>query len=265
MSVVSRAGRRVERIVARYFDGPVPPTEGLARYVAPLPEWLEDLGLRLAWPVAIVNLVGTVFGFWYYAGRPPLFAPPLVEGQLAAAPVAAWPLIPDSPVATMFIGLSLVAWRFDLDLDLDLDVDADPLHALAFFGCIKLGLWTPFVQLVLNSPEGIAAWLYWFLILSHLAMAVEAFLVHRYARLTVPSVAIALAWYGFNDVVDYFLSVLGGPHHTWIRAEFAASGIDHSLAAHDLAAAWAVVLTFAATFLALATRVEKVKRSGRST
>ncbi|PSP66948.1 DUF1405 domain-containing protein, partial [Halobacteriales archaeon QH_6_68_27] len=33
------------------------------------------------------------------------------------------------------------------------------------------------------------------------------------------------------------------------------------LAAHDLAAAWAVVLTFLATFLALATRVEKVKRA----
>jgi uncharacterized membrane protein YpjA len=254
MSVVSRAGRRIERAVARYFDGSVPPTKGLPRYVAPLPEWLEDLGLRLAWPIAIVNLVGTLFGFWYYAGRPPLFAPPLVEGQLAAAPVAAWPLIPDSPVATMLIGLSLVAWRLDLD--------ADPLHALAFFGCIKLGLWTPFVQLVINGPEGIAAWLYWFLVTSHLAMVAEAFVIHRYARFGVGSVAIAAAWYGLNDLVDYFLSVLGGPHHTWLRAEFTASGVDHALAAHDVAAAWAILLTFVSIFLALATRVETLKGAG---
>lgn len=252
MSVVSRAGRRIERTVARYFDGPVPGRQSLPWYVAPLPAWLEDVGLRLAWPVALVNLVGTLFGFWYYAGRPLEVAPPVVEGQLGVAPLAAYPLVPDSPVATMFIGLSLLAWR--------LDVEADPLHALAFFGCIKLGLWTPFVQLVVNGPGTIPAWLYWFLILSHAAMAAEAFLIHRYARFSVPAVAVALAWYGFNDVVDYFLPVLEGPHHTWLRAELATGRLDHTLPAHDLAAAWAVVLTLLATFLALATRVEKLKR-----
>ena len=254
MSAVNRAGRRLERVVARYFDVRLPESEGLSASVAPLPEWLEDLGLRLAWPVALVNLVGTIFGFWYYAGQPADLAPPLLGGQLGAAPVAAYPLIPDSPVATMFIGLSLVAWR--------LDVDAEPLHMLGFFGCIKLGLWTPFVQLILNGPGGIAAWLYWFLILSHVAMAVEALLIHRYATFSVGSVAVALAWYGFNDVVDYFWPLLEGPHHTWLRTEpFLASGLpDHSVLAHDLAAGWAVVLTLLATFFALATRVEKVKR-----
>ncbi|MUV50775.1 DUF1405 domain-containing protein, partial [Haloarcula sp. CBA1122] len=37
-------------------------------------------------------------------------------------------------------------------------------------------------------------------------------------------------------------------------------GFDHTVLAHDLAGGWAVVLTLMATFLALATRVEKVKR-----
>jgi len=253
MSAVTRVGRRFEQFVARYFDAPLPEADGLPRYVAPLPGWLEDLGLRLAWPIALVNLVGTLFGFWYYAGRPLDLSPPLVEGQLGAAPVVAYPLIPDSPVATMFIGLSLVAWRLDLD--------AGPLHMLAFFGCIKLGLWTPFVQMVLNGPGGIAAWLYWFLILSHLAMAVEAFLIHRYAAFSVGSVAVALAWFGFNDVVDYFVPVFGARHHTWIRGEFVGGMQEHASAVHDLAAAWAVVLTLLATFFALATRVEKVKRN----
>jgi uncharacterized membrane protein YpjA len=234
-------------------DG-LPERPDLPRYVAPLPAWLENLGLRLAWPIAVVNVVGTLFGFWYYAGRPTDLAPPLLGGQLGAAPPAAYPLIPDSPVATLFIAGSLVAWRLDWDLEW--------LHALAFFGCIKLGLWTPYVQLVLNGPGGIPAWLYWFLIGSHLAMVVEAFLIYRYARFTVPAVGVAVAWYGLNDAVDYFVGILGGPHHTWLRAEpFVAVGVpDHSVAAHDLAAGWAVVLTLLATFLALATRVEKVKR-----
>ena len=245
-------GRRLERLVARYFSAPLPGTDGLPRYVAPLPEWLEDTGLRLAWPIALVNLVGTLFGFWYYAGRPLETAPPLVEGQLGAAPLAAWPLIPDSPVATLFIGLSLVAWK--------LDWDADVLHVLAFFGCIKLGLWTPYVQLVLNGSGGIAAWLYWFLILSHLAMMVEAFVIHRYADFSVGAVAVAVGWYAGNDIVDYFLPILDGPHHTWIRAENVQGVMFHSFREHDLAAACAVLLTIAATFLALATRVEKVMR-----
>ena len=254
MAGVAGLGRKLDALVARVFDATLPASEELPRYVAPLPEWLENVGLRLAWPVALVNLVGTLFGFWYYAGRPLEAAPPLVEGQLGAAPVAAYPLIPDSPAATMFIGLSLVAWR--------LDWDAQWLHMLGFFGCIKLGLWTPFVQLVLNGPGGIATWLYWFLILSHLAMALEAFLIHRYATFSVPAVAVALFWYGLNDVVDYFVPVLGGPHHTWLRAEpiVAAGQFDHTVLAHDLAAGWAVVLTLLATFFALATRVEKVKR-----
>ncbi|WP_324757673.1 DUF1405 domain-containing protein [Haloarcula sp. GH36] len=247
-------GGRIEAVVARGFDGPLPETEGLPRYVAPLPEWLENVGLRLAWPIALVNLVGTLFGFWYYAGRPTDLAPPLVEGQLGAAPPLAYPLIPDSPVATMFIGLSFAAWR--------LDWNTEWLHALAFFGCIKLGLWTPYVQLIVNGPAGIATWLYWFLILSHLAMAVEAFLIHRYASFSVPAVAVAAGWYGFNDVVDYFVPVLEGPHHTVLRAEVVAGGLDHTLPAHDLAAGWAVVLTLVATFLALATRAEKLKRGG---
>ena len=242
-------GRRVEGFLARYFDRPLPDRPDLPWYVAPLPGWLEDIGLRLAWPIVLVNLVGTLFGFWYYAGRPLELS---VGGQLGAAPVAAYPLIPDSPVATLFIALSLAAWR--------LGYDADWLHALAFFGCIKLGLWTPYVQLFLNGPEGIPMWLYVFLVVSHLAMAVQAFLIYRYATFSVGVVAVPALWYGFNDVVDYFWPVLEGPHHTTLRAEVVVGGIDHTLPAHDFAAVCAVALTLLATFLALATRIETLKR-----
>jgi uncharacterized membrane protein YpjA len=219
----------------------LPSRADLPWYVAPLPESLEDLALRLAWVIAAINIAGTAFGFWYY------------RFQLADTPLAAWVLVPDSPVATLFIALSFIGYK--------LDWDADWLHALAFFGCLKLGLWTPFVQLVVNGQGALWWGMYWFLIVSHLGMALEAFVIHRYATFSVPAVAVALFWYAGNDLVDYFLRVLDGPHHTALRAEGAVGGFDHSLYAHDLAAACAVALTLLATFLALATRV-KVLEAG---
>jgi len=239
-------GRRFERAVGTVFDAELPSSSGRPQYVAPLPTWLEDIALRLAWPIAIVNLVGTVFGFWYYAGRPLNVEAPLLEGQLGAAPLPAWPVVPDSPMATLLIALSLIAWRLDLQ--------ANWLHVLAFFGCLKLGLWTPFVQLFVNGPEGIATWLYVFLITSHLAMVLEAFVIHRYAEFTLSAIGVATVWYGFNDLVDYFWPVLDGPHHTVLRAEpYVDGAYDHAVLAHDLAAAAAVVLTVGAIVLALGT------------
>ncbi|MFB6109738.1 MAG: DUF1405 domain-containing protein [Halodesulfurarchaeum sp.] len=214
--------------------------ERLPRYLAPLPRSIEDLALRLAVPIALVNLIGTAFGFWYY------------RFQLAVTAPVAWPLVPDSPLATLFVGLSLLASRFE--------VEADWLHALAFLGAIKLGLWTPFVQVVLNGPGGIATWLYLFLIGSHLAMAAEAFVLHRYATFSVGAVAVAAGWYAFNDLVDYFLPVAGRLHHTWLRAERVTGGFSHDLPAHDLAAAAAVLLTLLGTFLALSTRIAELRR-----
>lgn len=51
-----------------------------------------------------------------------------------------WPVVPDSPLATLFIAASLVAWKTGHSQEW--------LNVLAFFGCIKLGLWTLFTLLV---------------------------------------------------------------------------------------------------------------------
>lgn len=221
--------------------GSLPGREDLPRYLAPLPKRIENIALRYAWIIVAINLAGTAFGFWYY------------RFQFFRTPVVMWPVVPDSPAATLFMALSLGAWK--------IDYDAEWLHALAFYGNIKLGLWTPYVQLVLNGPEGIPGWLYVFLIGSHLAMVLQAFVIYRYANFPIGAVAVAAIWYGFNDVVDYFAPLIGDYHHTLMRAELAGGTLDHSLPAHDLAAVVAVTLTLAATFLALATRVEKVART----
>ncbi|MFC4989318.1 DUF1405 domain-containing protein [Saliphagus infecundisoli] len=217
----------------------------LPTYLAPLPQRIEDIALRYAWVIVAINLAGTVFGFWYY------------RFQFAQTPLMMWPVVPDSPVATLFMALSLTAWK--------LDYTQEWLHAFAFYGNIKLGIWTTYVQLVLNGPEGISPWLYVFLVVSHLAMALQAFVIYRYATFPIRAVAAATIWYGFNDLVDYFIPLAGNYHHTFLWAELVGTTLDHSLRAHDLAAAAAVALTLAATFLALATRVKKVQIQRSST
>jgi uncharacterized membrane protein YpjA len=218
---------------------PTATTDRLPNYLAPLPRQLENLALRCAWLIVIINLAGTAFGFWYY------------RFQLAQTPLVMWPFVPDSPAATLLVALSLAAWKLDLDIEW--------LHMLAFFGNTKLGLWTPFVQLFLNGPGGIEPWLYWFLIVSHLAMSLQSFLIYRYAEFSVGAVAVATVWYGFNDIVDYFVPLVGEFHHTFLRAELVDGTLNHALRAHALAAAAAVTLTLVATFLALATRVKKIE------
>ncbi|RDZ31986.1 DUF1405 domain-containing protein, partial [Haloferax sp. Atlit-24N] len=41
-----------------FGDDDLPPTTNLPRWLAPLPEWLENFGLNIAWLVVVINLVG---------------------------------------------------------------------------------------------------------------------------------------------------------------------------------------------------------------
>jgi uncharacterized membrane protein YpjA len=234
------AGRRAG-VLDRLLDEPVPDRDALPRYVAPVPEAIENLGLRLAWLVVVVNLAGTVFGFWYY------------RFQFGLEPALAWPFVPDSPMATLLIALSIASWK--------LGNSREWLNALAFFGCLKLGLWTPYTLLVFRESflASTPLWLYLFLFFSHLAMALEGFVIHRYADFPVRAVAVAVAWYGLNDLVDYFIPIVGTFHHTTLPVQPIGEVIGHVMPAHQLVAAGALALTLLATFLALATRVEKLE------
>ena len=250
---------RTPGLAERIRDGAgLPQRTPLPRYLAPLPETVENLGLALVWPVVLVNLVGTAFGFWYYGFHP--FSDPTITWQFGGEPVSMWLFVPDSPVATLFIALAFGAWK--------LGRSNEYLNALAFFGCWKLGLWTPVV--LVAFADGFLAQtpipLYLFLVFSHLAMVVEGFVIHRVSDFPVRAVALAAAWYGLNDVLDYLLPVVGTPHHTLLpgqRLLDSGVGFSHPSPTHEIAAAAAVSLTLLATFLALATRVKKLELERR--
>jgi uncharacterized membrane protein YpjA len=222
------------------FDGDgLPDGDPLPWWLAPVPRAVENLGLNLVWAVVAANLLGTAFGFWYY------------RFQFADTAAVMWPFVPDSPLATLFVALAFALWR--------LGRPSEYVTALAFFGCLKLGLWTPYVLAAFSEAflRTTPVPLYAFLFTSHLAMAVEAFVLHRIADFPVRAVAVAVVWYGLNDVVDYFVPIVGVPHHTYLPLR---DGVYvGSSTVLQIAAAGAVVLTLAATFLTLATRVKKLE------
>ena len=218
----------------------LPARDSLPRYVAPLPAWLEDFALRHADLLVAINLAGTAFGFWFY------------RFQFAGEPLIAWPIVPDSPTATFFIAAAFAFWRYGRARDW--------ITALAFLGCLKLGIWTPVVLLLFKTDFAyLHPLMYNFLIWSHLAMAAQAFVLHRISDFPVRAVAVAVLWYGFNDVVDYFIPIVGPPHHTYLPVEAMEGGITHTIHAHDLAAAVAVSLTLIGTVLLLVTHIETLR------
>ncbi|MDS0475176.1 DUF1405 domain-containing protein [Natrinema sp. 1APR25-10V2] len=216
--------------------------ESLPAYLAPVPRTLENLGLRFAWLVVAINLAGTAFGFWYYSG------------QFALTPAAMWPWVPDSPLATLFVALAIGAWK--------LGREQPWLTALAFFGNVVLGLWTPYTLLAFADAYAyLPVWMYHFLFWSHLAMVVQAFVLHRISDFPVWAVAVAAVWYWSNLIVDYFVPIVGEPHHTIIPVD-RSTAMFLEADALGVIAAGEVTFVLLALFLALAIRVKKCEAAG---
>jgi uncharacterized membrane protein YpjA len=218
------------------------PREDLPRYVAPLPEPVENLALNLVWLIVAVNLLGTAFGFYYYGF------------QLARTPVEMWLFVPDSPMATLFIALALASWK--------LGRPQQWLIALAFVGNIVLGGWTVWVHLAFYEQFGyLSEPMRQFLIWSHAAMVLQAFVLHRIGTFDPRAVGVATLWYAVDTTVDYFVPVRGELHHTFLptpRDQPMFLGAD----ALGVAAAGAVLLFVLALYLALSTRIE-IERARR--
>ncbi|QKQ98151.1 DUF1405 domain-containing protein [Candidatus Nanohaloarchaea archaeon] len=138
---------------------------------------------------ATANILGTVFGFYYYAD------------QLSANPVILWPFIPDSPIATLLAAASflLIAYRRDREL----------VNAFAVIGNLKYGLWTVFVLTYYSEIfyAGNTLPMYLFLLLSHVGMAVQALFLMEISEVELRPLIIAAAWFIVNDLVDYSLGI----------------------------------------------------------
>ncbi|WP_135828894.1 DUF1405 domain-containing protein [Halorussus halobius] len=160
--------------------------------------FLED-GANLAW-LASVNVLAMLVGVRFYVETMP------------EVPTYLWPLYADSPAALFLAVLSLTTLLPNLGRRVEDAPQNRPLaylHTFAFAWLVKYGLWT-FVALNLGvgsyfgppwDPD--ALWSYWFIVLTHLAFVVEAYLLPRYGATTRGALATALAALLVNDALDY--------------------------------------------------------------
>ncbi len=158
----------------------------------------------LLW-LLLVNVLAMLVGVRFY-----------VE-TMSAVPTFLWPLYADSPAALLLATASLVTLLANLGHPLD---DASHnralahLHTLAFAWLVKYGLWT---FLALNL--GFSAYFpdlydYWFIVVTHLAFVLEAYLIPHYGRTTRGALVAALAVLLVNDLFDY-----GFGYHPPLRYE----------------------------------------------
>ncbi|EHK01022.1 hypothetical protein HRED_10082 [Candidatus Haloredivivus sp. G17] len=107
--------------------------------------------------IVLTNLLGTLFGFYYYSD------------QLLTTDPLLWIFVPASPIATLLFAASIYLNVKDRGLPL--------LDSLAFISNFKYGLWTVFCLSYYSEIffTGNSVGLYSFMLVSHFAMAIQAF------------------------------------------------------------------------------------------
>lgn len=142
---------------------------------------------RLLTVVLLINVAGTLFGFYYY------------REQLSITPWYLWLAVPDCPLYTLFMAILLFAM-------LAFNKKSDTFNVIATVGMTTYGVWTTIVLLYFGeiyfSPENalfsVGLWL------SHAGMALEGLLMLPYlTRVKPESWALAAAWFAVLDWIDY--------------------------------------------------------------
>ena len=140
------------------------------------------------WILFWVNLVGTIYGYWWY------------RYQLADTPPVFWLFVPDSPTASLFITIFLLV--------LLLGRRAPYIEALAVVSLIKYGIWAVVMNFLMLLQDGSLGWQGYMLMISHGAMAVEAFLFAAFYTYTLRHLALAAVWVLHDTIIDYVFGMM---------------------------------------------------------
>ncbi|GBE54885.1 hypothetical protein BMS3Bbin15_01049 [archaeon BMS3Bbin15] len=137
--------------------------------------------------VALINLAGSAFGFYYYQ---PLFR--LFPGYL-------YIFISNSPNATLLFAISIFL--------LLLGRKHNTIYLIAMANNIKYGLWTMLVILYFSSHFLSPAnkEYYYLMFLLHFGMVIQPVLIIHLVKIGRKEIAIALLWLLINDFFDYVL------------------------------------------------------------
>ncbi|WP_026573263.1 DUF1405 domain-containing protein [Bacillus sp. UNC438CL73TsuS30] len=136
----------------------------------------------------LVNIIGTVYGYYWYGW------------QLKETPAKFLIFVPDSPTASLFFVIVLIAFLMRKNWPL--------IEALAIVTLFKYGIWAVVMNILVYFVEGELSWAGYMLIFSHFAMAVQGLLYAPFYRLKWWHVIVAAIWTLHNDVIDYVFFML---------------------------------------------------------
>lgn len=135
-----------------------------------------------------VNLFGTIYGYYWY------------RYQLFETPAIFLPFVPDSPTASLFFTIVMLAFLFKKNLPL--------IEALAIITLFKYGIWAVVMNLLVLKETGVLDPVGYMLILSHLGMAVQGLLYAPYYRFKVWHLVVAAIWTLHNEIIDYVFGMM---------------------------------------------------------
>ncbi|MCF6408219.1 DUF1405 domain-containing protein [Pseudalkalibacillus salsuginis] len=139
------------------------------------------------WMLLIINILGTIYGYIWYAD------------QLKTTPWYFLPFVPDSPTASLFFVLVLIAFLLGRNWPL--------LEALAAITLFKYGIWAVAMNLVGGYVSGSLTWVNFMLIFSHLGMAIEGLLYTPFYRIKRWHIYSAAVWVIHNEMIDYLFDM----------------------------------------------------------
>ncbi|ADU30154.1 DUF1405 domain-containing protein [Evansella cellulosilytica] len=145
------------------------------------------------WLLLLINIVGTIYGYIWYGG------------QLAQTPTIFLPFVPDSPTASLFFCLVLIAFLLGKNWPL--------MEALASVTLVKYGIWAVVMILAAAIAGDTLHWTQYMLICSHLGMAVQGLLYVPYYRIKAWHLIVVAVWTLHNDFIDYIYGM-----HPWVSS-----------------------------------------------
>ena len=136
----------------------------------------------------IVNTIGTIYGYYWYGW------------QLKETPAIFLPFVPDSPTASLFFVVVLIAFLLRKNWPL--------MEALAIITLFKYGIWAVVMNILVYFVQGELDWTSYMLIASHGAMAIQGILYAPFYRMKWWHLVVAGIWTFHNDVIDYVFFML---------------------------------------------------------
>lgn len=150
----------------------------------------------------VVNLLGTAYGFVWYAE----------QLEFTWAEISGWLVwfVPDSPTASLFFCFSLIYLIRQGNVQQSHQKSGmlrQFVEAFAVVTSVKYGIWCVWMIVMAAQQQDPIVWQEWMLITSHAAMAIQGVLYARFFTYRYAALLLVGIWTIGNDLIDYGLGV----------------------------------------------------------